>query len=166
MNPEFAQGAAGFGSQGREQEARGGGAQGETSLGAVCSGLSFPVRGAGAGKETRGPGFHSRAPKGCRSFRGHYGLSGRAAGALTWPRTRVARLSPFPSGAAVGRSHSRPEAPPTPRPGPERRAAALGPGGRGLRRGLGGRSGADPGSGLPAPCEGLGAAGAGAPGRR
>ncbi|XP_077904428.1 alpha-N-acetylgalactosaminide alpha-2,6-sialyltransferase 6 isoform X1 [Ictidomys tridecemlineatus] len=84
-----------------------------------------------------------------------------ATEALTRPQTRVCPLSPFPSGAAVGRSHSRPEAPPTPRPGPGRRAAALGPGGRGLRRGLGGRSIADPGSRLPAPCEGLGGRGGG-----
>ncbi|VTJ58532.1 Hypothetical predicted protein [Marmota monax] len=88
-------------------------------------------------------------------------LSRHATEALTWPQTGVCPLSPFPSGAAVGRSHSPPEAPPTPRPGPWRRAAALGPGGRGLRRGLGGRSSADPGSRLPAPCEGLGGRGGG-----
>jgi hypothetical protein len=54
-------------------------------------------------------------------------------------RTRVDRPSPFLTGSTLGRSHRGP-APFQ----PGLRAAALGPGGRGLRRGLGGQSCADP----------------------
>lgn len=78
---------------------------------------------------------------------------GAGAGARCW---RASLLS----GTSPGRGHPQPEAPPSRRALTGLRASALGPGGPELRRGLGGQSGADPGSRLPAPCDGArGAAG-------
>lgn len=54
-----------------------------------------------------------------------------------------------------GATHSRRLRPPGCRPPSGLRASALGPRGPELRRGLGSRSSADPGSRLPAPCEGV-----------
>uniref|UniRef100_A0A8C6GWE4 Alpha-N-acetylgalactosaminide alpha-2,6-sialyltransferase 6 n=1 Tax=Mus spicilegus TaxID=10103 RepID=A0A8C6GWE4_MUSSI len=59
------------------------------------------------------------------------------------------------SGTSLGRGHPQPEAPPSRPALTGLRAPALGPGGLELRRGLGGQSGADPGSRLPAPCDGV-----------
>jgi hypothetical protein len=59
------------------------------------------------------------------------------------------------SGTSLGRGHPQPEAPPSRSALTGLRAPALGPGGLELRRGLGGQSGADPGSRLPAPCDGV-----------
>ncbi|XP_029329963.1 alpha-N-acetylgalactosaminide alpha-2,6-sialyltransferase 6 isoform X4 [Mus caroli] len=59
------------------------------------------------------------------------------------------------SGTSLGRGHPQPEAPPSRPALTGLRAPALGPGGPELRRGLGGQSGADPGSRLPAPCDGV-----------
>lgn len=85
----------------------------------------------------------------------HYRLPIGARAVLVRSLPGVARPSPFPASAAPGRSHPRPlQAPPASLAWAGAAAAALGPGGRGLRRGLGGRSSADPGSRLPAPCEG------------
>lgn len=59
------------------------------------------------------------------------------------------------SGTSLGRGHPQPKAPPPRRALTGLRASALGPGRPELRRGLGGRSSADPGSRLPAPCDGV-----------
>lgn len=89
-------------------------------------------------------------------FHCHYRLPRGASDALVQSGLGVTRPSPCPAGTAPGRSHPRPlQAPPSSLAWARAAAAtALGPGGRGLRRGLGGRSSADPGSRLPAPCEG------------
>lgn len=94
----------------------------------------------------------------CCQCRCPCGLPRGVSEALTWPGPGSPAPHPSPppapplGGATRGPSRLRLL------PRPERRAAALGPGGR-AAAGLGGRRSADPGPRLPAPCEGLGGRG-------